>query len=195
MEVQTFYLPRISLLRDTDLSMVAEKHGDGPTETKADTIALYLPSALDDTQVTVPDKFNEYEWRLREGQAYGALHDIRQNFRIKTHFVKYKRRFARGVGQNLRSNDTINTTQAKIIYTATKYHNTRVALLQLSSKSGIAKVRPPNWQQNLQELRDQDLRGMSEGLQGETEGRRTLSWIWLVEGVKEGEDDDRMHEG
>ncbi|KAF8171891.1 hypothetical protein BJ912DRAFT_1025110 [Pholiota molesta] len=193
-QVQTFYIPHISLLREADLSSATAKNGGVPPEPKVEKIALYLPSILDDAQVTVPNKFYEYEWRLCEGQAYGALHDIRQNYRIKTHFIKHKTRFSRGVAQNTRSSATINTTQAKIIYAATKYRIARAALLQLASKSGIDKVCPPNWQENLKELRDQDLRGMSEGLTGQTEGRRTLSWIWLAEGVKEGEDNEQMHE-
>jgi hypothetical protein len=194
-QVQTFYFPHVSLLRETDLSVAAEKNGGVPPAPIIEDMALYLPSVLDDAPGTVPAKFNEYEWRLREGQAYGALHDIQQNYRIKTHFVKSKRRHSRGVAQNLRSNATINTTQAKITYAATKYRKARAAMLLLSSKCGVGEICPPNWKENLKELRDQDLRGMSEGLEGETEGRRTLSWIWLAEGVKEGEDNEQTHEG
>jgi hypothetical protein len=187
------YLPHIALLRDTDLSAATAKNGGIPPEPRIEEINLYLPSSLSDKKV--PDKFNEYEWRLQESQAYGSLHDIRQNFRIKTHFVKHKKRFSCGVAQNTRSNATINTTQAKIIYAATKYRRARTALVELSSKPRMDKLYKPTWQEDLKELHDYDLRGMSEGLLNETAGKRTLSWIWLAEGIQEGEENERTHEG
>lgn len=192
-QAQELYLPHIALLRDADLSAATAKNGGIPPEPRVEEINLYLPSSLGDKKV--PDKFNEYEWRLRESQAYGSLHDIRQNFRIKTHFVKHKRRFSRGVAQNTRSNTTINTTQAKITYAAMKYRRARTALVALSSKPRMDKLCKPTWQEDLKELHDYDLRGMSEGLLSETAGKRTLSWIWLAEGIQEGEENERTHEG
>ncbi|KAF8198417.1 hypothetical protein BJ912DRAFT_1020430 [Pholiota molesta] len=171
-QAQELYLPHIALLRDTDLSAATAKNGGIPPEPRIEEINLYLPSSLSDKKV--PDKFNEYEWRLRESQAYGSLHDIRQNFRIKTHFVKHKK--------------------AKIIYAATKYRRARTALVELSSKPRMDKLCKPTWQEDLKELHDYDLRGMSEGLLNETAGKRTLSWIWLAEGIQEGEENERTHE-
>lgn len=197
-DIQAFYLPKISLIRDADLSAATAENSGLDPEPKPENIKLYLPSDIDDAHaVPVPAKFNEYEWRLREGQAYGALHDLRHSLRLKRHDVNIKKRFSRGVNENLRSNDTIRNSQGRIDSAARQYRRARAALLKLSSKPGVSKVRSPTWEVNLRELHAADIRGLDEGAEGETMGTRTLSWIWIAEGVTitEGEENERTHEG
>jgi hypothetical protein len=48
----------------------------------------------------------------------------------------------------------------------------------------------------LKELEPGNVRGLSDGLEGESEGRRTISWIWLVSyGPIAGGDEEQTNEG
>ena len=48
----------------------------------------------------------------------------------------------------------------------------------------------------LKELVVGDVHGLSDRLEGESEGKRTISWIWLVSyGPMEGRDEEQMSEG
>ena len=52
------------------------------------------------------------------------------------------------------------------------------------------------WDTSLPHLADKDIRGISTGLEGETEGRRTLSWIWIRSGVAaQATGDQHLHDG
>jgi len=98
---------------------------DGVAPRKTHDIPLVLPSSLGKAQL-VGNKLREYEWRLREGRAYDALHEMRQHLRIRAHCYKHKDRFSRGVQENLRSQTGIKKVQAKVDCAARKY---RTALL------------------------------------------------------------------
>lgn len=41
----------------------------------------------------------------------------------------------------------------------------------------------PSWEAELSELQPTGIRGMSEADSGQSEGNRTLSWIWKARGV------------
>ena len=47
----------------------------------------------------------------------------------------------------------------------------------------LRQIPDENWQLSLRFLADEDIRGLSEGLMGDSEGRRTVSWIWTMHGV------------
>jgi hypothetical protein len=47
-----------------------------------------------------------------------------------------------------------------------------------------------NWQSKLPVLADSDVHGISDREEGDSEGRKRLSWIWKVMGVVGGEDGD-----
>ena len=78
-----------------------------------------------------------------------------------------------------------------------KYHctfDTLLALSQVLQKTG--------WQTSLHSLNDEDIHLMTKGTEGRSsEGRRCLSWIWLVfgdgnsEGNVEGDADEQLQEG
>ena len=48
---------------------------------------------------------------------------------------------------------------------------------------------------NLKELKDEDVRGLGDsGVSDDnivSEGRRTISWIWMLEGASDGSEDER----
>lgn len=44
-------------------------------------------------------------------------------------------------------------------------------------------LRKTGWASTLPILKDEDVRQMSVGLEGDTEGTRSLSWIWTSQGI------------
>jgi hypothetical protein len=76
--------------------------------------------------------------------------------------------------------------EARIAAAAEKYRAAHAALFALAPVLG--KV---GWNVRFRSLNNKDnVRGMTAPKKGESEGRRQLSWIWLVEGV--GEDKDEV---
>ncbi|KAG5649942.1 hypothetical protein H0H81_001378 [Sphagnurus paluster] len=158
---------------------------DGVTPTKAQDIELWLPSSLKATGVQVSKDFQVYEWKLREGQAYDALEDIRRSLRLRLYLYKYKDKNARGVRAMTRSNAAIETATDSMNTAAAKYRAARAALVTLSPG-----LETPVWQTSLWALHQEDLRSLSEGLFADTEGTRMPSWIWLHHDVAADQDSD-----
>jgi len=166
---------------------------DGIAPRKTQDIPLVLPSSLVKVQL-VRNELREYEWRLREGQAYDALHEMRQQLRLRAHCYKHKDRFSCGVRENLRSQSAIKKVQLRVDRAAQRYRVARAALVSLCAKMGVEdwnlRMKP------LKELEAGNVRGLSDGLEGESEGRRMISWIWLVSyGPAAGGDEDQTNEG
>lgn len=197
--VQTMYIPELTKIREADAAAALAINRGIPPDIKVHEIKLYLPSSL--PQNKCPDKFNEYEWRLREGQAYSALYDIRYQFRFKTHWSKFKTRFSRAVASNTRFNKTLTQSADKITHATATYRRAYKALVTLSGRRGMSTVCSPNWTTNLKELKDEDIRGLGDaGVTDDnwsassntvSEGRRLISWIWMLEGASDGSEDER----
>ena len=188
-EIQELHMPEARFRR----KQLEKAAPDGIAPRKTQDIPLVLPSSLGKVQL-IGNELREYEWRLREGQAYDALHDMRQHLRLRAHCYKHKDRFSRGVRENLRSQTTIKKVQVKVDRAARKYRAARAALVSLSkeinSEDWKARMKP------LKELVPGDVRGLSDGLEGESEGKRTISWIWLVSyGPMAGGDEEQTNEG
>ncbi|KAG1817161.1 uncharacterized protein BJ212DRAFT_1576808 [Suillus subaureus] len=90
-----------------------------------------------------------------------------------------------GQSANTRAQNAVSRVEARATAAAEKYHAAHMAL------SSLAHVlRKVGWDHKYQVLdRKNDIRGMSVPKRGESEGRRQLSWIWLVEGVRDDEDE------
>lgn len=152
---------------------------------KAHEICLYLPSALVNLNLVPCDpELQNYEWRLREGQAFDALDEIRHNLQLRAHSYKFKDKNIRGVRRNMRSNKGIDKLNKKIALAAKTYRAAWKALQNLDT------VGRKGWENDLKPLREQDIRAMSEGLYGDSESHRTLSWIWVTQGVAVGASED-----
>lgn len=159
---------------------------------KPHEMKLWLPSSLEPSAPCDPN-LKVYEWRLRHAQAKKALSEVRQAFRLRSHLLKQKKRFVRGVAHNTRANSSIQKVQDRAMKSAHRYRTAYAALLILSPQVG--DVCPTNWRDNLRPLLDQDLRGISEGLDGESEGKRSISWIWRVEDGSLASKEQKTHEG
>lgn len=163
------------------------------TSKKADEaymIPLWLPSqfARLKTNVHLIDRrLLELEWKLRTAQAYEALDQLRHHLQIRTHVFKFKDRFVRGQGANTRARDSLSTIQAKIDSDRDMYRAARSALVSLGDALGYS-----SWDHKLPALTDPDVRGISDGEDGQSEGKKQLPWIWKVMGVI-GKDDGDLH--
>ncbi|KAG5223527.1 hypothetical protein IMY05_C0771000400 [Salix suchowensis] len=133
-------------------------------------------------RTTCPTNLREIEWKLRFAQAQDALNHIRASLQIRAGVFQQKDRFERGQRAMTRSRSVIARLQDKIDDCAERY---RVARRALAALAPILNKSHESWATSLQELRDGDIRAISAGEIRETEGRRTMSWIWRVEGVAE----------
>jgi hypothetical protein len=181
--IQELYLPEVATLRargDRDAS-------DQTAEVAPYDCPLYLPSALP-ARITCSSKLREYEFKLREAQAYEALEEIRNHLRLRTHMYKYKDKNTVGQRANTRSQSMINRVQKKVNASAAKYNMARKAVSKLSAYTGEV-----GWRAKLLPLADDDIRPLVD-TEGESEGRRKLTWIWKVVGLSD-DDDEGVQEG
>lgn len=133
---------------------------------------LLLPSSIG-KHLPCDLKLQEIEWRLRYAQACDALEDLRRHLCIRTHLYQFKDRFVRGQRPNTRARVIVNSVEHKVRTSAARYRTAHGALCMLApflDKTG--------WENIVRQLDDVDIRPMTEGEDGETEGRRSLSWIW-----------------
>jgi hypothetical protein len=70
-----------------------------------------------------------------------------------------------------------------------RYRTARKALLSLA----LFVSKDESWKYTIINLLDTDVRGMTVGEEGESEGHRSISWIWKQNGVSS-TDDGNMHE-
>ncbi|KAF7970361.1 hypothetical protein HWV62_24272 [Athelia sp. TMB] len=173
MKIQEIYMPAAAIIRAKDLTTATE----GAAEVPAHDIALLLPSTLP-LHTSIDIKFFRYELRLRRAQAQDAIFTLRRNLRLQAHLFNEKTRFSRGQGENTRSNDTVARVRGHVAESATCYRTARAAIARLSRE-----LQEIGWQSSFPLLSETDVRQMAVGLDGESEGTRTLSWIWRSGGV------------
>ncbi|KAJ8694301.1 hypothetical protein PTI98_009225 [Pleurotus ostreatus] len=184
--VQEAYVPGVGAYRCRTETM---RDGD-LTETHPEDIRLLLPSDLS-PHFRVDSTLSEYEWRLRNGVAHDCLAELRRLLLILSSMYKSKDRLVHGQVQNTRSVTLIKNVQARIDFTARKYRMNRQSLVTLAtllSKHG--------WETTLQVLNDEDIHSLRQGDDAsESEGRRTLSWIWMTGRTSDAEMSETMSEG
>lgn len=181
--VQRSYIAGIDSLRAQRLSTVS-------STVHAENYPLLLPSDIC-LQIPCSPVLLDREWKLREGQAHDALDGLRRHLRLRTYLLKYKGQHISGQGPTTRARATINNVQSKVDANAAHYRAAHAAMSSLAPFLGRS-----NWQGTLRRLEDGDIRAISDGEMFETEGHRTMSWIWKVTGVTtEDESDPTLHEG
>jgi hypothetical protein len=164
-QVQTFYMPAISALH------AKEFVEDGETPNAEDT-PLYLPSGcIKLTAVT--GELVALETRLRLAQIEDALVELRRLLRISSGLWQYKRTQvepSQRAGTRMRS--LITRFKGKIDRCARRYCAARAALAGLDPGG--------NWSKQFHELRAEHVKGPRRDEEDKSEGRRELSWIWMV---------------
>ncbi|KAG6876851.1 hypothetical protein C0992_011551 [Termitomyces sp. T32_za158] len=168
--IQALYIPSVALLRARD------EHAGGDEPSSTFTSNLYLPSAIVN-KVPCDHKFLDYEYRLRFAQAHATLDEIRYAIILRSQMYKSKDQLIRGQRMNTRSLALIDKATRRIKNAQNKYKEIRSALTILGAVLG--KV---GWEEELQELTDRDIRGITSLEDDRSEGSRVMSWIWLISG-------------
>lgn len=179
--IQDIYMPAVTALRSSE--------AEGDTQVKAEDLILYLPSEVVDVVSVL--SIAEYEWRLRYGQAFDTLGDLRRNLLVLSSMYQSKDRYSRGQQHNTRSVMLVRNVQARVNAAVNKYRSCRSALHTLSSA-----LEKTGWELVLRSLADADIRGLRDGEDAaSSEGRRTLSWIWATERTNGAELNEGMNAG
>ncbi|KAF7797238.1 hypothetical protein EIP86_008430 [Pleurotus ostreatoroseus] len=169
---------------------------------------LYLPSGLSQSVRTkvCEDNLLKVEERLREAECHEYLANLCGALSTRLVISNYKTKNAVGQRENTRSRQALQNINAKINQYKHEYRLSRTALLALRG--------PGKWEEDLRELRDEDVRtlneraltqqeayehqqalrftGASQDVDGVAvnaavvagDGSRSLSWIWLRAGSK-----------
>jgi hypothetical protein len=188
-EIQNIYMPSIAkYLVQTVSSDYEDQFFECP-----EAIPLYLPSTLPaDLISTIPPKFVEIEKCLRVSQADDSLNDLRRFLRITMGLWDYKRTHIGSSQRNgTRMYASIGTYREKVNRCASRYRAARDALSVLDPGG--------TWTTRLQELKSADIRPPVRDMEkipkpkgarraqnttrndpDASEGRRSLSWIWLA---------------
>ncbi|KAF9463292.1 hypothetical protein BDZ94DRAFT_1321830 [Collybia nuda] len=161
--IQHLYIPSLSMVR-------AQSAGDQP-EDPAERVSLILPSSMD-RHIPCDPRLCSIEWKLRKSQANDALDDLREGLRLRAYLYIDKDRFLRGQRHNTRSRGVIEQVNVKVDAAALKYRVARDAIYPPSTVLGIV-----GWEAELPPLLGNDIKQLS-GDDNETEGHRSLSWIW-----------------
>ncbi len=164
-EIQQLYMPAVASQR----AAIVSSHEDASL---VYNLPLLLPSAATSLAACHPILL-EHEWRLRYAQAFDALADLRGHLEVRTHLYKFKNRFARGQRANTRSQNLIKAVDAKVTGDAERYRAAYAALQRMAPR--LAKH---HWDVYLKPLLATDIRHVTEGEDGQSEGRRSMSWIW-----------------
>lgn len=184
-KTQEVYLPMATSLwspsaSQTDTSNTNEDEQARPSSTKAEDIKLWLPSQLPAIHRTSDSvkAIAARESQLRRAQAFDALANIRRIRRIITGISLFRKLNLVGEGQRTatRLRSYYDKFRGKIIHSVACYRGARDALLVLDPDG--------DWKSQLLELKMEDVRGPGKDEDEEKdvgEGRREISWIWLVQ--------------
>ncbi|KAF8435931.1 hypothetical protein L210DRAFT_3352549, partial [Boletus edulis BED1] len=150
----------------------------------AEELPLWLPSALA-SKIPCDVNLQEIEWKLCIGQACDALEELRQALQSQSYMTHFKDRFLQGQGTNTHTWNSLKLVDAKVDASSDRYHAAYDALLMLVSPL-LQVGKTSRWNSTLWFLKDDDAQAMTAGTEGcSSEGRRHVSWIWLVCGYSE----------
>jgi hypothetical protein len=160
-ETQALYMPGVSELQSSDDCDSAE------------SIPLYLPSSLPASlRLSLATSLQDREQRLRLAQVQDSLTELRRLLRIMLGLRDYKHTQV-GYRQkaNTRARALIARYQEKVNRCADRYRAGWQALQSLDCTG--------SWTEQFLELKVEDVRPPMRNVD-ESEGRRQVSWIWMV---------------
>ncbi|KAF8215390.1 hypothetical protein K438DRAFT_1955372 [Mycena galopus ATCC 62051] len=150
-DIQDIYMPGLR-------TWIAQQTPALPTgsDAKPETIPIYLPSLLPANcrQAVCASTLVEQEDELREAQAGEVLRNLRAGLRTQTFAHKFKHRHLGGQGAFTKTRDLVDGIEDRVHSATACYRAARIALLVLRGAGP--------WEQTLQELKQEDIRGMSE---------------------------------
>lgn len=178
--IQAIYMPCVpALIAGHTQSLLAARRPADAIEDEP----LFLPSGVGDDALDACEAgLADIENKLRDGQLRDSLDKLRVQLHIKARLINFKARNARRQMACTRSNHKIHENEKKIKEYGAKYRAARQAKLALVGQG--------DWEHEWRELKAGDDRCMQEddptASRCVSEGRRTISWIWLASG-------DRRH--
>lgn len=185
-EVQQLYCPAAHAARSRELAGRPAGEPLGPSS----SMKLWFPSMLE-PEAECSRRLQDHEWGLRYAQANDALQVIRTSLQLRSAMYHYKDRFDRGQSALTRSMHLLEKVKARITAACLRYRVARHALCILAPRL----LKGNTWEFSLKTLEPADVRGLSVGDMGDSEGRRKLSWIWTAHGVAaDADDDERLHD-
>lgn len=143
------------------------------------------PASPEREKLLLPSSFNEglrkrfgltslaiIEYKLREGQAYDALEDLREKIKIFNVNLDFKKKNVFGQGPSTRAQDFLKQLTADKVTAADKYRIAYQALTRL----GLSRA-----ETELQELRDDELFGKDASRLAKLgDSKNGDPWFWTV---------------
>ncbi|KAF8197291.1 hypothetical protein K438DRAFT_1933798 [Mycena galopus ATCC 62051] len=125
-------------------------------QAKPETIPVYPPSSLPAgvRQTVCVSALVKQEEELRCAQASLALRELRSALRTRVFAHRFKRNHLGGQGAYTKSRDLVDGIEDRVRSATTGYRAARTALLALRGSGA--------WENDLRELRQEDIRGMTE---------------------------------
>lgn len=163
--VQILYMPAVRSL----------VQGGREDQKNAEDVTLWLPSQL--RNKPCDQRLQNDEWELRYAQAHDALEELRQCLRLHCSLLTFKREWMRGQGANTRGQNALARVHARRTMCVNRYRSAWTAL-----KSLAMVLKKKDWRGKLQELADDHIKPLVDPF-GVGEGRRQVSWIWMMEGI------------
>ncbi|KAG2119820.1 uncharacterized protein F5147DRAFT_742104 [Suillus discolor] len=170
---QVLYLPAVQSLISQTVC------GD---QENAECMKLWLPSQLRNKPCN--PRLQNNKWELRYAQAHDTLEEICQCLRIHCSLLTFKREWIRGQGPNTQAQNALAQVHGRRTACMKRYRSAWVALKALATV-----VKKKDWRGHWQELADDDVKPLIN-LFATGEGRRQVSWIWMMDGVDCGEEGD-----
>ncbi|KLO10990.1 hypothetical protein SCHPADRAFT_831771 [Schizopora paradoxa] len=157
--IQRIYMPCIDNVRPAARNETQQDEGATDTMSAVD-MELYLPERLDPEQRSQVDMkvISKYR-RLRLAQADDALSSMKRHLRKGSTLFLHKQQHTAGTGQT------------KTMLDADRYRAARAALIIICPNG--------KWKKRLRVLKEKHVRPPLRE-QGASEGRRKLTWIWLM---------------
>ncbi|KAJ7841679.1 hypothetical protein B0H13DRAFT_1910144 [Mycena leptocephala] len=151
---------------------------------KPETIKICLPSSLPaaDREAVCVAGLAKQEEELRNAQAEDALRDLRRGLRTRTFAHRFKRKHLSGQGMYTKSRSLLDSIEDRIRDASSWYRVARAALLALRGAG--------EWEQVLQVLRKEDVRGMNERSMNEAEKEDNKKARVLAGLPAEGQEDE-----
>lgn len=168
-------MPGIAQLRQMNATRT-DGLPDSQDRDKPEAINLWLPSAMPCSlwPTGCAPGLLDKEKRLRLAEAEDSLAALRRQLRIMNGVFNYKKTHVSGSGQ--RANTRARTLMSRVT------DKTRLFAERYRAARQYLAVLDPNgeWQRHLLPLLTKDVRGPGRNEDEPSEGRRELSWIWLL---------------
>jgi hypothetical protein len=178
-ELQAVYMPSVNQLPEASYPI-------SQSVEKPESIPLLLPSSIPPSHWPAGSLANK-EKRLRIAQADDALADLRRLLRITMGLWDYKTtQIGSGQKVNTRTSSIIGRFRDKINRCTERYRAARDALLKLDPCGDwMTRLRVLEPTDVRAPIREEDWSQKEFKHVREREGKRELSWIWMVQSGEE----------